>query len=398
MTSQDQLPDTQAFYARKLYALLQASSVDNNSDENILPELCKAIPALQSAEAWWQQHNQLIKDIGSASDRANLRPKSGLPTEIEVRHPISGQSQTLPPISHRSVKEHIQQIMAAAAEEDPTETLKRLYWWCWRFYPELREGRQTALLNPAHRILPDCPLPSYKSTVSALAGAMFPSDWSGDEAQKPYLLLFTFSPVQEFIKASRKFADFWSGSYMLHYLSARLCWRIAQDYGPDAVITPSLWGQEIIDALLVKEYPDFTCEFGARNPASQFNAFTSRSLSTAGFPNTITALVPKDKAIALGQALQKELKDIWCDIAKQVREDIKHRVIEHLSDKGFDEVWKTLEDLFPATDHDTYKKELGKYQQHGCWEWNKLWNVQIDNTWQPYFVAVPLGHPEKGHC
>ena len=30
---------------------------------------------------------------------------------------------------------------------------------------------------------------------------------------------------------------------------------MAQEYGPDAVITPSLWGYEIIDALLVREYP-----------------------------------------------------------------------------------------------------------------------------------------------
>lgn len=408
MTSQDQPSDTQAFYARKLYALLQASSVDDNSDESVFPDLYEAIPELQSAETWWQQHRQQIKDIGSASDRANLCPRSELPSEIEVRHPISGQPQTLPQISRTPVSERVQKIIEARttanAEDAPTEPLKRLYWWCWRFYPELRESRQTALLNPAHRILPDCPLPSYKSTVSALAGAMFPPDWQdNDEVQQPYLLLFTFSPVQEFIKASRKFADFWSGSYMLHYLSARLCWRIAQDYGPDAVITPSLWGQEIIDALLVKKYPAFKEFFKVAeqsseliDPVSLFNRHESASLSTAGFPNTITALAPsKEKAIALGQALQQALKDTWCEIAKQVREHIKSRVIEHLSDKGFDEAWKTLKDLFPESEHDTYQAELRKYQQHGCWEWNKLWNVQIDNTWQPYFVAVPLGHPEN---
>ncbi|MEO1300191.1 MAG: type III-B CRISPR-associated protein Cas10/Cmr2, partial [Cyanobacteria bacterium J06636_16] len=412
MTSQDQPPDIQAFYARKLYALLKASSIDSNSDDNILPELCKNIPALQSAEAWWQQHHQQIEDIGSASDRANLHPELELPAVIEVRHPISGQSQTLDDIAPTSVEESITAILAAkeilTVQDDEAKTLKRLYWWCWRFYPELREGRQTALLNPAHRILPDCPLPSYKSTVSALAGAMFPSEWQeSNEAEKPYLLLFTFSPVQEFIKASRKFVDFWSGSYMLHYLSAQLCWHIAKKYGPDAIITPSLWGQEIIDALLVKDaYPEFATffqrdidlnKFCELYPvAERFKNRESASLSTAGFPNTITVLMPnKEKAIELGQALQQKLKDTWCDIAKQVREHIKGRVIEHLSDKGFNEAWKTLKGLFPETDHDTYEKELRKYQQHGCWEWNKLWNVQIENTWQPYFVAVPLGHPEN---
>ncbi|NEQ44329.1 MAG: type III-B CRISPR-associated protein Cas10/Cmr2 [Leptolyngbya sp. SIOISBB] len=410
MTTQNQPSgNVQAFYARKLYALLR-DAPDEEPGGTLFADLAQEIPELGNlgVDTWWKNAGPLLSDIGSASDRANLQPASALPDEVEVRHPISGQSQQLTRIQSLNDKERVKAIKAAKAAlevaNDPTETLKRLYWWCWRFYPELRENRETAFLNPAHRILPDCPIPSYNSTVAALSGAMFPSDWQPEnEAQKPHLLLFTFSPVQEFIKASRKLVDFWSGSYMLHYLSVKLCWYIAQEYGPDAVITPSLWGQEIIDALLVNRYSDFKSFFkNVENPdidvdpVSLFNRRESASLSTAGFPNTITALVPsKEKAIALGQALQKELKDIWCDIAKQVREHIKTRVIEHLSDQGFDEAWKTLKDLFPESEHDTYQTELRKYQQHGCWEWNKLWRAQIENTWQPYFVAVPLGHPEN---
>lgn len=409
MTTQNQPPeDIQAFYARKLYALLQASTKEN-SDASVLPQLYETIPELRQAATWWQQYGQQIEDISSASDRANLHPKSELSQtdDVDVRHPISGQSQRLDRIERKSIDERSQQILEAKrqleTEADSAVALKQLYWWCWRFYPELREGRQTALLNPAHHILPDCPLPSYKSTVAALSGAMFLSGWQQeDEPQQPYLLLFTFSPVQEFIKASRKFADFWSGSYMLHYLSARLCWRIAQDYGPDAVITPSLWGQEIIDALLVKDYPAFKDFFQDTNksseytdPVSLFNRRESASLSTAGFPNTITALVPgREHAIALGQALQTELQKVWSGIAEKVREHIKSRVLEHLSGDGVDETWEQLKGLFSEQEQPIYRRELEKLQQPGCWEWNKLWKAQIENTWQPYFVAVPLGHPD----
>ncbi|NJL62881.1 MAG: hypothetical protein HC903_14910, partial [Methylacidiphilales bacterium] len=76
---------------------------------------------------------------------------------------------------------------------------------------------------------------------------------SSEEASKPYLFLFTFSPVQEFIKAARKFLDFWAGSYLLHYFSALLCFEVAKEYGPDAIITPSLWNQEIIDAFILQD-------------------------------------------------------------------------------------------------------------------------------------------------
>lgn len=394
MTVPELAPGTQAFYARKLYALLrEAHSVPAES-----ATILEAIPELGNAASWWETHQRQVQDIGSASDRVSLH-EGNLPDDVEARHPISGQSQILPGASATPLDEQLQAICnarAALQSDDPAETFKRLFFWCWRFYPQLRDA--SALLHPAHRILPDCPIHSYNSTVSALTGAMFPPEWENGEAQKPYLLLFTFSPVQEFIKASRKFADFWSGSYMLHYLSARLCWQIAQAYGPDAVITPSLWSQEIIDALLANSYPAFADELRKQsaNPTDKFNDFSSRSLSTAGFPNTITALVPgKKNAIALGKQLQEALKEIWCDIAKQVRTHIKTQVIERLSNGGFDEIWEKCKALFPEAEQPVYEKELRQLAQHGCWEWNKLWAAQIENTWQPYFVAVPLGHPEE---
>ena len=112
---------------------------------------------------------------------------------------------------------------------------------------------------------------------------------------RPHLLLFTFSPVQEFIKASRKFIDFWAGSYLLHYLGAKICWYIAEEYGPDAIITPSLWGQEIIDALIFQKYREFQGAFNnyiKGDPVSKFNDNRSASLNTAGFPNLVTAVLP----------------------------------------------------------------------------------------------------------
>ena len=250
------------YYARKLYALLR-DPINNTSDYEALKERIPELDVLETG--WWSNYGQKAADIGSASDRVSLQQKkSDKSTDVpplEVRHPISGQRQV---IDAETINDQRIETIVKVWNDFPSnisieEKFKRLFLWCWRFYPEQRDVSNTSLLNPAHRILPDCPIPSYNSTVSALTGAMYPQAWSKDsnKEERPYLLLFTFSPVQEFIKASRKFADFWSGSYILHYLSARLCWKIAQEYGPDAVITPSLWGQEIIDALLVNDYPQF---------------------------------------------------------------------------------------------------------------------------------------------
>ena len=370
------------FYSRKLCALPE--------DKSILQQLQSIHP-----EELQGQIEELPLQIASSSDRVNLGEAQG--TNINsVKHPISGQTRN---ITSQDLRPEI------PAEITSETDIEKLFWWFWRFYPELiRQNQNDFFLYPAHSILPDCPLHSYKSTVSALVGAMYPEHWQeGGKSQHPYLFLFTFSPVQEFIKASRKFVDFWAGSYLLHYLSVKLCWYIAETYGSDAVITPSLWSQEIIDALIIKKYPDFASNFASfqdgTSPVGRFDNGISTSLSTAGFPNVIMALVPgKEAARELGEKLKKCLIEEWSEIAKKVREDIKKRTLEFLKDtKNQQKIDEILLKKF-LSEQEICKRDLKKWQigHHGsCWEWNKLWEAQIEKTWETYWTAMPLGNPEQ---
>jgi CRISPR-associated protein Cmr2 len=369
------------YYHRKLYALLHDSEH---------PEIGRSLYSqLNCFEGQLGQINtsdlSLPRAIADSSDRVNLPSNTITDPTCEIRHPISGQRQTginsqLPAIA-------IEDLGAIANESD----VEKVFWWFWRFSPEILARNQAdALLVPAHKILPDCPIHSHKATVSALTGAMFPDEESVEQ-KHPYLLLFTFSPVQEFIKASRKFLDFWAGSYLLHYLGAKVCWYIGEKYGPDAVITPSLWGQEIIDALIIKKYPSFEAEFQklqlGTTPVTRFQDRQLTSLSTAGFPNTITVLVPgKAAAEQLGKELELWLKKEWQDIAHKVREDIKTKAIKWLKVEENRNKIAKLGFNTPADDRD-----LEKWQQPGCWEWNYLWEAQINNSWEAYWTAVPLG-------
>lgn len=345
----------QQYYARKLYALLR-DPINNTSDYDVLKERIPELAILE--DGWWDSHGQKAANIGSASDRVSLQQRESDTSLIEVRHPISGQRQSIesPNICDQRIQKIVDVWDSFPADISTEDKLKRFFLWCWRFYPEQRDYSATALLNPAHRILPDCPIPSYNSTVSALTGAMFPLEWTkytGKE-ERPYLLLFTFSPIQEFIKASRKFADFWAGSYLLHYLSARLCWHIADKYGPDAIIVPSLWGQDIIDALLLRQCQEADNDFyrllenhfrqndkSKKTPVERFNDSISTSLSTAGFPNVITTLVPGlEAAKQLGQKLTDALKKEWEDIGTKVRKHIRHRVGEEITQSA--NSWNSL--------------------------------------------------------
>lgn len=367
------------FYQRKLYALLSVSPEQEDNINSLWSHLTKLNQ--QQDFSWWQENN-IYKAIASSSDRLNLKSHNQpIATDRKIKHPISGQPRLLS--SYNPITPSL------PPEISETTDAKQAFWWFWRFYPELmHQEYPDFFLYPAHEILPDCPLHSYKATVSALVGAMYPQNPTS-QLEHPYLILFTFSPVQEFIKASRKFLDFWAGSYLLHYLGAKLAWYVATKYGPDTVITPSLWGQEIIDAWIVQRYPQFKQYFQTytgNTPQKRFETRQSHSLSTAGFPNIITALVPGVKAAeALGKELTEELNNIWTGIGYQVRDSIRETVINTL-EKQQESI---LADI-PVKDQREVKKWLSKSN----WQWNKLWQAQLSHTWESYWTAIPLGHPQ----
>ena len=422
------------FYKRKLYALLRTITEKSQNAESICQYLDIFTPDINELSQWWETKGYKAAAISSSSDRVNLKAVENNSDTIELRHPLSGQEQIInypKNLSLEVIAAEIQTVWQCISQQtdiDQDEKIAKLYWWCWRFYSQLLASYNVGLLTPAHSILPDCSHHSYNSTVAALVGAMYPKNWQQDEQEThPYLLIFTFSPVQEFIKASRKFLDFWGGSYLLHYLSAILCWEVAQKYGPDAVITPSLWSQEIIDALLLKRYPDFQADFHkyeGTDPISKFEDKDNpaQSLCTAGFPNVITVLVgSKDEAIKLGKHLETilksdsrekvdlksdsrekaDLKSHWQEMAEKVREDVKSRFRDKIADDDelntiLQEIEKDLLGENPSEEaKEELKKELTKLRQPGCWEWNGLWDAQINHTWETYFVAVPLGKPNE---
>jgi CRISPR-associated protein Cmr2 len=396
-------------YKRKLYVLLRNITENTESNNSICQYLNIFNSDIPELSQWWETEGYKAATISSSSDKINLEKAINNDAHTrEIRHPLSGQQKkivtNIQQITLDAIVEQIQIVYQRFAQEpntDENEKITKLYWWCWRFYPELLASLNVNFLNPAHLILPDCSHHSYNSTVAALTGAMFPENWQpNQQTTHPYLLIFTFSPVQEFIKASRKFIDFWSGSYLLHYLSAILCWEVAQKYGPDAVITPSLWSQEIIDALLLQLYPDFQADFQKYQKTDPISKFEnqdnlSQSLSTAGFPNVITVLVPgKDAATQLGQELKNTLNQHWQEMADKVREDVKKTFREKIADDdALEDVWKEIQEEFPDQEAEI-KQELKKLHQAGCWEWNSLWLAQIQHSWESYFVAVPLGNPD----
>jgi len=323
----------------------------------------------------WLDHVGLCDLISSASDRGIIH-YIGTAVDygaegLELSHLLSGEKLPLRLQNHAEIlgqssrKTYLEQTeadlidqMPAEIRDDP-EAAQACFWWLWRCLPQAvaDEFGAASFLMPAETRLPDGSIWSHASMTAALAGALAGYDTELDDIPKggqntpkshPYLAVFTFSPVQELIKASRKMKDFWAGSWILHYLSAKVCWRLAHKYGADCFLYPSLYGQPLIDHWLLQKHSEF--EDWIQPP-------DDRQLLTAGFPNVIMLVLPEAQVAAAMQSAKNFLLDAWREIAKEV-----------LAELQGDRHWQTnLSDTDPS------------------------WKGWLDAQWQTYWSAVAIG-------
>ncbi|MFN9557258.1 MAG: type III-B CRISPR-associated protein Cas10/Cmr2 [Dolichospermum sp.] len=333
--------------------------------------------------------NILLADhVASASDRSAIggttefinyaegnNPEKGL----EIRHLLSGAKQDLKVNFHQELingkradflfpKEN--ELIAKIPEhlrEDIQENIpkiKQLYWWLWRCLPQATCDLfkdSSLMLMPAETRIPDASIWSHVSMTSALAGGFAGYDLTLDEIKNwprgkavshPYLAVFSFSPVQELIKSSRKMRDFWAGSWLLHYLSAKVCWQLANQYGPDTLLYPSLYQQPLIDHWLLQQYRDFSPYINQPSP---------ESLLTAGFPNVIVLVLPEGKVQAAMQTAQQTLLKEWLKVGDLVLKELQNE--RH---------W--MKQLKPD---------------------DNSWQGWLKSQWQVYWTALPIGKPEE---
>ena len=71
------------------------------------------------------------------------------------------------------------------------------------------------------------------------------------------LLSFFLGPVQPFIEAARTVRDLWTGSYLLSWLTAAALREVLTGCGEDALISPALKDNRLVEAVLGKLSPDY---------------------------------------------------------------------------------------------------------------------------------------------
>lgn len=123
------------------------------------------------------------------------------------------------------------------------------------------------------------------------------------------MLQVAIGPVQTLIYEARRTQDLWMGSYLLSFLAWSGIKVIAETYGPDAVLYPSLRADPWVDRWL-------SDELGPLPPS----VFTG-DITIAATPNKFVAVLPARDASSVADNIVGAVRAKWKEVAEAVRRD-----------------------------------------------------------------------------
>lgn len=243
--------------------------------------------------------------VASAMDRAAFPGGVNLSTENSpsIRHPMAGRQQRLEVPSEADRSKAATVLDRAVADAvAATATSQQRFLWLWRkFTNTLSRYNVTSGLAVDWQLLPadtrivDHTIWDHLGVTAALAVAL----------PHAALLVCSVGPVQDFIRTARRTQDLWMGSYMLSYLAWRGIRIIADEFGPDAVIYPSLYGQPLVDQWLKV---DHQLKVSLR----------PEDLTRATLPNKFVALLPAADAKGVAERVADAVRNAWRELADGV--------------------------------------------------------------------------------
>lgn len=275
-------------------------------------------------------------------------------TDLQVTHPLSGNIHTLkltnaPATLQSALASEVKKIsgtiswdsgllmalvgfvekiirqLVQGAGDDPRKKFLRL----WRLLPEQLCRQYPGVpwnLLPADPRIPSHTIWDHATVMSAFAGA----------GKQPAILLFTIASAQEFVAAARRTQDSWMGSFLLSWLSWSAIKAVVEKCGPDAILSPSLRDQPLVDWWLnqdmnIKENtpPDY------------------KTRLVASMPNIFAAVVPSARVTELAGQAETNIHSAWQHIGTQVREKLEITVPSLSGNESWTTIWTRQIKRFP---------------------------------------------------
>jgi CRISPR-associated protein Cmr2 len=248
-----------------------------------------------------------------------MRPEN---STLLVRHPLGGGVSSLPvgAVDEGWVREQVEGLVAGLPEEAEPRFLA-----VWRLLPErLADGAHPWFAHlPADTRVPDHTIWHHLDITAGLRAA-------GVGEQGAAFLSFALGPVQRFIEAARTVRDLWSGSMLLSWLAFQAMRPVIEEYGPTALVYPSLRGVPLLDLWLREEK-------GLRGVVKELD---ERRRRAPCLPHRFLAVVPwgpdGETARKLAEACKERASAAWHKVADAVRAQIAPTLA------ALDPVWDRL--------------------------------------------------------
>jgi len=305
---------------------------------------------------------------------------------VQFKHPLTGEAvlgrEAFPD------EDQAHDIISRALPDfaDKEERIK--FWLLWRlwlqFSVEAHRGKDpkagVLACLPADTRIPDGTIWHHMSVVSALEATR---DTSG--VLRPAFLIFQLGPVQEFIAQGRSTRDLWSGSYLLSWMMAHAMKALADEYGPDCIIFPSLKGQPLYDWLEQEKLKQafHTSEAGDRSKHFWETHKLDRNQDlalTPNLPNRFLAVVPESAAAF-------------------VREKLEAVFGTDNPDSEWSRLCRACWEFLPAKEElPRNAQSLWQHQVRSFWQLSwQLWPWQEVKPSLNLFATIPLGRKSLLH-
>jgi CRISPR-associated protein Cmr2 len=213
----------------------------------------------------------------------------------------------------RTIREDTDRISTAFPDDPHGMAAARFHYIHHALRDRLREqniGGLGGLWNriPADTRIPDHSIWQHCGLVSSLATCFHLM-----KSPKASLMVFSITPVQDFIGRARKLRDFWTGSLILSWLAFEGIRQVIYHLGSDHVLYPSLMGQPMVNRLLRDECGLGKLEWGQSDELGE---------GVASFPNKFVSLVPEGQEEKLAGTIQNGITEAWMNLGRIVREKV----------------------------------------------------------------------------
>ncbi len=307
--------------------------------------------------------------IASGLTRAALPENETKFEKIILKHPLVKDTSVSLAVGELNVDEVVKNIKVHL-ETDLANLIKNMseeekYQWIFNYfffaYNKMLKREKIGGLGglwdilPADSRMPDHSMWHHFGMTSAIYSSLERND--DDSKENLTLVVYSITPVQEYIEKARKLRDYWTGSVLLSYLAFIGITVIMEELGPDHILYPSLQNQALVDLWLKKKCPDFGTYLEENDKT--VNKLNEASKSIAAFPNKFVFLCNHKDVKIICEEIEKRIDAEWKNTGNIVKEYLKEitksgAAFESRWDNALNKYWKYS---WAASDFATIKDE-----------------------------------------